>query len=83
MQVGSRRVVQISAVFMVALGIFNKFGALFVTVPDPVIGASFFILFGQQFVPSHTHTHTQHTQHTSTCCDDSVTHTHTHTHTLR
>ena len=46
-QVGSRRVVQVSAVFMIVLGVFNKFGALFVTVPDPVIGGSFIILFGK------------------------------------
>ena len=32
---------------MIVLGIFNKFGALFLTVPDPVIGGSFFILFGK------------------------------------
>ena len=38
---------QISAMFMIVLGVFNKFGALFVTVPDPVIGGSFFILFGR------------------------------------
>ena len=35
-KVGSRRVVQVSAMFMIVLGVFNKFGALFVTVPDPV-----------------------------------------------
>ncbi len=34
---------------MIALGVFNKFGALFVTVPDPVIGGSFFILFGEYY----------------------------------
>jgi len=45
-KVGSRRVVQVSAVFMVVLGVFNKFGAVFVTIPDPVIGGSFIILFG-------------------------------------
>ena len=38
---------QISAMFMIVLGVFNKFGAFFVTVPDPVIGGSFFILFGR------------------------------------
>ena len=43
---GSRRVVQWSAIFMIVLGIFTKFGAIFVSIPEPVIGASFFILFG-------------------------------------
>ncbi len=47
LQVGSRRVVQYSAVFMIVLGVFNKFGALFVTIPDPIIGGSFIILFGK------------------------------------
>ena len=46
LQVGSRRVVQWSAIFMIVLGIFTKFGAIFVSIPEPVIGASFFILFG-------------------------------------
>lgn len=45
-KVGSRRVIQVSAVFMVAFGIFTKFGALFITIPDPIIGGAFFILFG-------------------------------------
>ena len=45
-QVGSRRVVQYSAVFMIVLGVFTKFGALFITIPDPVIGGTFIILFG-------------------------------------
>ena len=36
----------ISTVFMIGFALINKFGALFVTVPDPVIGASFIVLFG-------------------------------------
>ncbi|ELU12246.1 hypothetical protein CAPTEDRAFT_174485 [Capitella teleta] len=45
-KVGSRRVVQVSALFMIVFGIFTKFGALFITIPDPIIGGTFFILFG-------------------------------------
>ena len=39
--------VQYSALFMIVFGIFTKFGALFVTIPDPIIGGTFFILFGE------------------------------------
>ncbi|KAK2192536.1 hypothetical protein NP493_28g06024 [Ridgeia piscesae] len=45
-KVGSRHVVMLSAVFMIVFGVFTKFGALFVTIPDPVIAGTFFILFG-------------------------------------
>lgn len=44
-KVGSRRVVQCSAIFMITLGLFTKFGAIFITIPEPVIGAAFFVLF--------------------------------------
>lgn len=46
-QVGSRRVMQFAGTFMLVLGVFGKFGALFVTLPEPVIGASFLVLFGK------------------------------------
>ncbi|XP_074658861.1 solute carrier family 23 member 1-like [Tubulanus polymorphus] len=45
-KVGSRRVIQVGAVFMMLFGIFGKFGALFVTIPDPVVGGVFFAMFG-------------------------------------
>jgi len=45
-RVGSRRVVQVGAVLMLALGIFGKFGAFFATVPKPVVGGMFCALFG-------------------------------------
>ena len=45
-QCGSRNVVLISTIFMIGFAIINKFGALFVTMPDPIIGATFFVLFG-------------------------------------
>lgn len=45
-RVGSRRVVQYGAICMIVLGIFGKFGALFSTIPDPVIGGVFCCMFG-------------------------------------
>jgi hypothetical protein len=32
---------------MIVFGIFTKFGALFISIPDPIIGGTFFILFGE------------------------------------
>lgn len=31
---------------MIILGIFGKFGAVFITIPDPVIGGMFLVMFG-------------------------------------
>ncbi|CAH1772530.1 unnamed protein product [Owenia fusiformis] len=45
-KVGSRRVVQFGAVIMILLGMLGKFGALFVTIPDPIVGGVFFTMFG-------------------------------------
>jgi len=45
-RVGSRRVIQLGAVFMLLLAIIGKFGALFTTIPDPVIGGIFIVMFG-------------------------------------
>jgi nucleobase transporter 1/2 len=45
-KVGSRRVVQSGAVLMIILGAFGKFGALFATVPLPIVGGMFCALFG-------------------------------------
>lgn len=45
-KVGSRRMVQYTAVIMMLFGIFSKFGAFFVSVPDPVMGGIFIVLFG-------------------------------------
>lgn len=45
-QVGSRRVVQIGALCMIILALFGKFGALFSTIPEPVIGGVFIVMFG-------------------------------------
>ena len=45
-QVGSRRVIVCSAIIMIIVGCFSKICALFATIPDPVIGANFFCMFG-------------------------------------
>uniref|UniRef100_UPI00358E957A solute carrier family 23 member 1 isoform X2 n=1 Tax=Myxine glutinosa TaxID=7769 RepID=UPI00358E957A len=45
-KVGSRRVVQYGALFMLLLGTISKFTALFTSLPDPVLGALFCTLFG-------------------------------------
>ena len=45
-KVGSRRVIQYSALIMITFGLLSKFGALFVTIPEPIIGGIFCIMFG-------------------------------------
>ena len=45
-KVASRYVVQISAVMLIALGIFGKFGAFAAAIPGPVVGGLYCVLFG-------------------------------------
>lgn len=45
-KVGSRRVVQLGAACMIVFGVLGKFGALFSTIPDPVVGGIFCCMFG-------------------------------------
>ena len=45
-RVGSRRVVQTGAVVMMLLAIFGKFGALFTTIPQPIVGGMYCAMFG-------------------------------------
>ncbi|KAJ7000033.1 nucleobase-ascorbate transporter 2-like [Populus alba x Populus x berolinensis] len=45
-RVGSRRVIQISAGFMIFFSILGKFGALFASIPFPIFGAVYCVLFG-------------------------------------
>ncbi len=45
-RVGSRRVVQAGAVIMLVLGTITKFGALFTTIPAPIVGGMYCALFG-------------------------------------
>ncbi len=45
-KVGSRFVVQISAVILVLLGLFGKFGAMAASIPIPIVGGLYCALFG-------------------------------------
>jgi len=45
-RVGSRRVVQIGGVIMIVLASFGKFGALFTTIPQPIVGGMYCAMFG-------------------------------------
>jgi nucleobase transporter 1/2 len=45
-RVGSRRVVQMGAVLMIVLALFGKFGALFTTIPQPIVGGMYCTMFG-------------------------------------
>ncbi|KAL2935973.1 Nucleobase-ascorbate transporter 6 [Bienertia sinuspersici] len=44
-RVGSRRVVQISAAFMLFFSILGKFGAVFASIPSPIIAALYCLFF--------------------------------------
>ncbi|XP_055804508.1 nucleobase-ascorbate transporter 2 [Solanum dulcamara] len=45
-RVGSRRVIQISAGFMIFFSMLGKFGALFASIPFPIFAAVYCVLFG-------------------------------------
>jgi len=45
-RVGSRTVVQAGAVIMLVLATFGKFGALFTTIPQPIVGGMYCAMFG-------------------------------------
>ncbi len=45
-RVGARRVVQAGAVIMIVLGMVSKFGALFTTIPGPIVGGMYCAMFG-------------------------------------
>jgi nucleobase transporter 1/2 len=45
-RVGSRRVVQMGALLMLGLGVIGKFGALFTTIPQPIVGGMYCAMFG-------------------------------------
>ena len=38
--------VQYGGALMIILGLFSKFGALFATIPEPIVGGIFYITFG-------------------------------------
>ncbi|KAA0033253.1 putative nucleobase-ascorbate transporter 10 [Cucumis melo var. makuwa] len=45
-RVGSKRVIQISAGFMIFFSVFGKFGALFASIPLPIIATLYCVFFG-------------------------------------
>ncbi|KAB7504751.1 Solute carrier family 23 member 2 [Armadillidium nasatum] len=45
LQVASRRVIQVAGLLLIFCGMFGKFGAFFGTLPNPVIGGVFMIVF--------------------------------------
>ncbi|XP_044136436.1 solute carrier family 23 member 2-like isoform X3 [Bufo gargarizans] len=45
-KVGSRLVLQTAGILLIILGLFGKFGAIFITIPEPVIGGMFMVMFG-------------------------------------
>ncbi|XP_068722796.1 solute carrier family 23 member 2-like isoform X1 [Montipora capricornis] len=45
-KVGSLRVIQFGAIVMIFVGVLGKIGALFVTIPDPIVGGVFMVMFG-------------------------------------
>jgi nucleobase transporter 1/2 len=45
-RVGSRRVVQTGGILMILLGTVSKFGALFTTIPSPIVGGMYCAMFG-------------------------------------
>ncbi|XP_051975910.1 solute carrier family 23 member 2 isoform X2 [Xyrauchen texanus] len=45
-RVGSRLVLQTAGLLMIIFGLFGKISAVFITIPDPVIGGMFLVMFG-------------------------------------
>ncbi|GAB6030742.1 hypothetical protein CHUAL_007593 [Chamberlinius hualienensis] len=45
-KVASRSVIQISTIFMFLFGVVTKIGAIFVSIPEPIIGGIFLVMFG-------------------------------------
>lgn len=46
LQVGSRMVIVASGFVMIIMGMFGKIGAIFATIPTPVVGGMFLVMFG-------------------------------------
>ena len=44
---GSTRVVVCAGIILMVMGVIGKFGALFVTIPTPIIGGLFMVMFGK------------------------------------
>ncbi|EDO43780.1 predicted protein [Nematostella vectensis] len=45
-KVGSLRVIQFGALVALVMGVVGKVGALFTTIPDPIVGGVFLVMFG-------------------------------------
>ncbi|KAL9967146.1 hypothetical protein ACROYT_G025319 [Oculina patagonica] len=45
-KVGSLRVIQFGALFMMVIGVVGKIGAVFVSIPDPIVGGVYMVMFG-------------------------------------
>lgn len=45
LQVGSRMVILVSGVLMIVMGMMGKVAAIFVTIPEPVMGGMFMVMF--------------------------------------
>ncbi|KAG8042724.1 hypothetical protein G9C98_005364 [Cotesia typhae] len=45
-KVGSRRVIQWACVLMVLQGLISKFSAVFIIIPEPIVGGIFCVMFG-------------------------------------
>ncbi|XP_048585368.1 solute carrier family 23 member 1-like [Nematostella vectensis] len=45
-KVGSLRVIQFAGMILVVMGVIGKIGALFTTVPGPIVGGVFMVMFG-------------------------------------
>ncbi|XP_023345185.1 solute carrier family 23 member 2 isoform X2 [Eurytemora carolleeae] len=45
-KVGSRRVIQCGGLIMILFGLLSKFGAFFLTIPSPIVGGIFCVMFG-------------------------------------
>ena len=45
-KVGSRRVIQYGSIIMILLGLFPFIGAVLLTIPEPIVGGVYCIMFG-------------------------------------
>ncbi|XP_033331229.2 solute carrier family 23 member 1 [Megalopta genalis] len=45
-KVGSRRVIQWACALMILQGLISKFGAVFIIIPEPIVGGIFCVMFG-------------------------------------
>ena len=45
-KVGSLRVIQVAGCVAMVMGVVGKIGALFTSIPDPVVGGVFMVMFG-------------------------------------